>query len=259
MVPGAYLIRADQEKQDPDFWYLTGVESPYAVLVIVRLGKLAGGSPVPSPTSTNSPEPSTRWRTNGSVSRSGTGPDAMTLFTLRAESYNAVDRIMEPGDLLFVDYGAAEHEMYSSDLCRTWPVSGRFTPDQRKYYEIVLEAQEASIRNVRPGVMMPGVAPLASRWWKLPRPAGRHGCFARGRGSSQGGRCRDETRSGGPRERESPRPLEGGALREASIRNRSLLRRPLRRESVLRGRGAGDSAPDFRAASDRSRARRRRR
>jgi len=48
VVPGAYLIRADQEKQDPDFWYLTGVESPYAVLVIVRLGKLAGGSPVPS-------------------------------------------------------------------------------------------------------------------------------------------------------------------------------------------------------------------
>jgi len=41
--------------------------------------------------------------------------------------------------------------MYGSDVCRTYPVSGRFTPEQRQLYEIVLEAQEAAIATVRPG------------------------------------------------------------------------------------------------------------
>jgi Xaa-Pro aminopeptidase len=61
---------------------------------------------------------------------------------------------MQDGDLIYLDYGAAEYNMYDTDLCRTLPVSGRFTPDQRKYYDMVLEAQEAAIAAVRPGVMM---------------------------------------------------------------------------------------------------------
>ena len=37
IVPGAYLIGAEGLfKQDPDFWYLTGVESPYSVLVMTK-------------------------------------------------------------------------------------------------------------------------------------------------------------------------------------------------------------------------------
>src|SRR5271166_4809692 len=37
IVPGAYLIGAEGLfKQDADFWYLTGVESPYAVLVMTK-------------------------------------------------------------------------------------------------------------------------------------------------------------------------------------------------------------------------------
>jgi len=82
------------------------------------------------------------------------GPNLMTLFTLQRERYNAVDHVMQDGELLFIDYGAAEWNMYGSDLCRTIPVSGRFTPDQRRYYDIVLEAQEAAIAAIRPGVMM---------------------------------------------------------------------------------------------------------
>jgi Xaa-Pro aminopeptidase len=42
--------------------------------------------------------------------------------------------------------------MYGSDVCRTYPASGRFTDEQRRLYEIVLEAQEAAIAVVRPGV-----------------------------------------------------------------------------------------------------------
>jgi Xaa-Pro aminopeptidase len=82
------------------------------------------------------------------------GPNLMTLFTLQRERYNAVNNVMKDGDLLFIDYGAAEWNMYGSDLCRTIPVSGHFTAEQRKYYDIVLEAQEAAIAAIRPGVMM---------------------------------------------------------------------------------------------------------
>jgi Xaa-Pro aminopeptidase len=84
----------------------------------------------------------------------GSGEAAMTFFTVMGERYNAVNRVMRAGELLFVDYGAAEVRTYTSDICRTFPVSGRFTPEQRKYYDIVLEAQEAAIAMIGPGVMM---------------------------------------------------------------------------------------------------------
>ena len=99
------------------------------------------------------------WKREGSQRASFTpivmsGPNLMTLFTLQRERYNAVDHVMRDGELLFIDYGAAEWNMYGSDLCRTIPVSGRFSAEQRKYYDIVLEAQEAAIAAIRPGVMM---------------------------------------------------------------------------------------------------------
>ena len=99
------------------------------------------------------------WKQAGSPRASfapvvGSGPNSMTFFSLIGERYNAVDHVMRDGELLFIDYGAAEYQTYASDLCRTLPVSGTFTPDQRKYYEIVLEAQEAAIERIQPGVMM---------------------------------------------------------------------------------------------------------
>ena len=108
------------------------------------------------------------WKRRGSPRASfapilGSGPNSMKFFTVMGENYHAVDHVMNRGDLLFVDYGAAEYMMYTSDLCRTIPVSGTFTPVQRKYYDIVLEAQEAAIAAVRPGVMMLDVIKVAAR------------------------------------------------------------------------------------------------
>ena len=108
------------------------------------------------------------WKREGSPRSSfppivSSGENAMTFFSLLRENYNAVDRTMRAGDLVFVDYGAAEFMTYTADLCRTWPVSGRFTAEQRKYYDIVLEAQEAAIAAVRPGVMMIDVIRAAAR------------------------------------------------------------------------------------------------
>jgi Xaa-Pro aminopeptidase len=97
------------------------------------------------------------WKREGSPRASfppivASGPDAVSLFTIRSENYNSVNRVMQEGDLVFNDYGAAEWAMYGSDVCRTYPVSGRFNEEQRRLYEIVLEAQEAAIAAVRPGV-----------------------------------------------------------------------------------------------------------
>ena len=52
------------------------------------------------------------------------------------------------GDLLLIDAGC-ELDYYASDITRTFPVNGRFTPEQRAVYEIVLEAQLAAIDKVR--------------------------------------------------------------------------------------------------------------
>ncbi len=90
------------------------------------------------------------------------GPNLMTLFTLQRERYNAIDHVMQAGELLFIDYGAAEWQTYGSDLCRTIPVAGKFSAEQRKYYDIVLEAQEAAIAAIRPGVMMVDVIKRAA-------------------------------------------------------------------------------------------------
>jgi Xaa-Pro aminopeptidase len=48
------------------------------------------------------------------------------------------------GDLLLIDAGC-ELDYYASDITRTFPVNGRFSPEQRAVYEIVLEAQKAAI------------------------------------------------------------------------------------------------------------------
>ena len=62
--------------------------------------------------------------------------------------YRANDQPLSDGDLLLLDAGC-EHELYASDITRTFPVSGRFTPSQRAIYGIVLEAQLAAIDKVR--------------------------------------------------------------------------------------------------------------
>lgn len=65
--------------------------------------------------------------------------------------YTRNDARLAAGQLLLVDAGA-ELAGYASDITRTWPVSGRFDPAQRRLYEIVLAAQQAAIEQVRPGL-----------------------------------------------------------------------------------------------------------
>jgi Xaa-Pro aminopeptidase len=60
-------------------------------------------------------------------------------------------RKMEEGDLVVVDCGA-ENEMYTADITRTYPVSGKYTNRQKAIYEIVLKANEEAIKMIAPGV-----------------------------------------------------------------------------------------------------------
>ena len=64
--------------------------------------------------------------------------------------YRDNDQLLRDGDLLLLDAGC-EHDYYASDITRTFPVGGRFTPAQRAIYEVVLEAQLAAIDKVRAG------------------------------------------------------------------------------------------------------------
>lgn len=57
---------------------------------------------------------------------------------------------LQDGDLLLIDAGC-ELDYYASDITRTIPVNGRFSPEQRAVYEIVLEAQLAAIEKTRKG------------------------------------------------------------------------------------------------------------
>jgi Xaa-Pro aminopeptidase len=58
---------------------------------------------------------------------------------------------MLEGEVVYMDYGA-DYEYYTSDVTRTWPVSGRFTPEQEKLYRCILEARDAIIGAIKPGV-----------------------------------------------------------------------------------------------------------
>jgi Xaa-Pro aminopeptidase len=75
----------------------------------------------------------------------GSGANATILH------YMEDTRVMRDGELLLVD-AATSFDHYSADVTRTWPVNGRFSPQQRELYQIVRDAQEAFVRQIKPGV-----------------------------------------------------------------------------------------------------------
>ena len=74
----------------------------------------------------------------------GAGPNSCILH------YNENDQPLRDGEVVLIDAGC-ECECYASDITRTFPVSGRFSREQRAVYEVVHEANLAAIAKVRPG------------------------------------------------------------------------------------------------------------
>ncbi|TMR96871.1 aminopeptidase P family protein [Nonomuraea basaltis] len=61
------------------------------------------------------------------------------------------DGALNAGDLLLLDAGVESDTLYTADVTRTFPLSGRFSAVQRQAYELVYEAQTAAIAALRPG------------------------------------------------------------------------------------------------------------
>lgn len=81
------------------------------------------------------------------------GANACTLH------YNANNAQLHDGDLLLIDAGC-ELDGYASDITRTFPINGKFSPAQKDLYALVLAAQAAAIEKVAPG-----------RHWNAPHEA----------------------------------------------------------------------------------------
>jgi Xaa-Pro aminopeptidase len=64
--------------------------------------------------------------------------------------YQANDALLKDGDLVLIDAGC-EIDCYASDITRTFPVGGRFSPEQKALYDLVLQSQEAAFAAIRPG------------------------------------------------------------------------------------------------------------
>ncbi|MFO0550545.1 MAG: aminopeptidase P family protein [Polyangiaceae bacterium] len=62
------------------------------------------------------------------------------------------DAKLRRSDLLLLDAGIEGKKLYTADITRTVPISGKFTKEQREVYDLVAKAQAAALRAVKPGV-----------------------------------------------------------------------------------------------------------
>jgi len=101
----------------------------------------------------------------------GSGPNALALH------YSASSRVLREHEMLLIDY-APEFDHYDSDITRSWPTDGEWTPRMIELYDAVLAAQEAGIAAVKPGATM-GAIDAACRKVLDERGFGKlllHGC-----------------------------------------------------------------------------------
>lgn len=77
----------------------------------------------------------------------GSGPNSVILH------YAANHRRLDSGETVVADVGA-ECSDYATDVTRTVPAGGKFTPRQRELYEVVLGAQKAAIAAIKPGMRL---------------------------------------------------------------------------------------------------------
>lgn len=97
----------------------------------------------------------TTFRTGGASGNAfdhivGSGPNSVDLH------YSGSRRVLAAGDLVVVDIGA-QFGGYSTDITRTYPVSGQFTERQRAVYQLVLDALRLAEREAKNGVSLNGL------------------------------------------------------------------------------------------------------
>ncbi len=77
----------------------------------------------------------------------GSGKNSTTLH------YHENKMVLNKEDIILLDLGA-RIDYYNADISRTYPISGTYSPLQRKIYNIVLKANENMMRLAKPGVSM---------------------------------------------------------------------------------------------------------
>jgi Xaa-Pro aminopeptidase len=87
------------------------------------------------------------------------GPNTVILH------YTDNNRRMNAGDVVYMDYGS-DYDYYVSDITRTWPVSGKFTPEQEKMYRCIFEARAAIIAAIKPGAKVSNLQDVAAVVYK---------------------------------------------------------------------------------------------
>lgn len=70
---------------------------------------------------------------------------------------------IQAGDLILADVGAEAASGWASDITRTWPANGQFSPTQRDIYNLVLAAHDRCIEAVKPGVEYRNIHLLAAQ------------------------------------------------------------------------------------------------
>jgi Xaa-Pro aminopeptidase len=98
------------------------------------------------------------WKRRGAQRRAfdsivKSGPNSLWPWRVLAASYDRRNRVLAEGDLVIFDVGC-ELDHYASDVGRTFPASGRFTPEQRRRLELSTSVADAVIAAVRPGVTL---------------------------------------------------------------------------------------------------------
>jgi Xaa-Pro aminopeptidase len=109
----------------------------------------------------------------------GSGPNSCIWH------YDRNDRRVAAGDLVLMDFGA-DLDHLAMDITRTWPAAGRFTPEEREIYEVVLTVEKACIEAYRPGATPKDVQDHVARVLKDKGldPRGLRGGFGHGVGLS---------------------------------------------------------------------------
>jgi Xaa-Pro aminopeptidase len=100
----------------------------------------------------------------GLILARGARPSFPTIFSVHGETlHNPFHRnLIAEGDIIVHDSGVETPLHYASDITRTIPASGRFSSQQKEIYDIVLDAENAAIDAVRPGVEFRDIHRLAS-------------------------------------------------------------------------------------------------
>ena len=80
------------------------------------------------------------YRRNGADAADGFPPIIASGDNATTLHYEANDSPLPANGMVLMDVGAAYHD-YVADFTRTIPVNGRFSPDQRAFYQVVLDAQ----------------------------------------------------------------------------------------------------------------------